>query len=133
MALPEKPGAVFLSSIWGMSFPWTLTAASLIGVGLMFLPTLFGVDIKTGDADVGHFGGALIVTVSVVCMGEVLRLGRYLNVLLALVVGGLPWILDGGSTGYAIAATVAAALVLVLSLPRGPKTEQYGLWDKYVR
>ena len=133
MALPEKPGAVFVSSIWGMSFPWTLTAASLIGVGLMFLPTLFGVDIKTGDADVGHFGGALIVTVSVVCMGEVLRLGRYLNVLLALMVGGLPWVLDGGSTGYAITATVAAALVLVLSLPRGPKTEQYGLWDKYVR
>lgn len=68
----------------------------------MFLPTLFGVDIKTGDADVGHFGGALIVAVSVVCMGKVLRFGRYLNVPLTLLVGRLPWILAGGSVGDAI-------------------------------
>ncbi|WP_206028565.1 vitamin K epoxide reductase family protein [Thalassoroseus pseudoceratinae] len=133
IAFPEKPGQVFRASIWGMSFPWTLIVASMIGIGLMAMPSLFGVGIQSGDADLGHFGGALIVTVSVVCMGEVLRLGRYLNVLLGIAVAGLPWILDGGSITYSITCTIAGVLVLLLSLPRGVKTEQYGLWDPYVR
>jgi hypothetical protein len=133
MALPEKPGAVFRASIWGMSFPWTLGVAALVGVGLIFAPTLFGVDITTGDADVGHFGGALIVTVSVICMGEVLRIGRYLNLPLALAVAVLPWLAGGGGVAYAATCTAAGLAVFALALPRGPKTERYGLWDKYVR
>lgn len=37
-SLPEQPGKVFASSIWGMSFPWTLVVSALLGIGLMFVP-----------------------------------------------------------------------------------------------
>ena len=47
MQFPDKPGKLFLASIWGMSFPWTLSAAAVAGVIIMCLPTWFGVDIKT--------------------------------------------------------------------------------------
>ncbi|MGC1272239.1 MAG: hypothetical protein WBC44_00925 [Planctomycetaceae bacterium] len=114
-----------------MSFPWTLVASAALGVWLMFAPTVFGTDKPA--ANVGHLGGAWIVTVSVISMGEVLRLGRWLNVLLGLGVAVLPWLLDGATTTGSINATAAGVLIVALAIPRGPKTETYGLWDKYVR
>ena len=132
MELPAKPWQLFKASIWGMSFPWTLNAAVILGVFVMFLPTWFGIDIKSTAADIGHLGGALIVTVSVICMGEVVRIGRYLNLLLAIAVGVLPWVVQA-TPGYAITCCVLAAIVFALSIPRGPKTQSYGTWDQYVR
>lgn len=130
---PRRPGRLFVASIWGMSFPWPLVVCSLLGIFLMTLPTLLGVDIHTRAADVGHLGGALVVTVSVIAMGEVVRIGRYLNVLLGLAVAIGPWIADGGGIAFAVANTIAGAAVAALSLPRGRKTERYGSWDAYVR
>jgi hypothetical protein len=130
-AVPQKPGEVFLASIWGMSVPWTLAVSAVLGVWLMFAPVVFGADRPA--AHVGHLGGAWIVTVSVISMGEVLRLGRWLNVLLGLGIAVLPWLLDGSTTADSINATVVGLLVAALAIPRGPKTETYGLWDKYVR
>ena len=130
-ALSEKPAAVFFASVWGMTVPWTLAVASVLGVWLMFSPTVFGSSKPAADALL--LGGALTVTVSVVCMAEVLRSGRFLNVLLGLGIAGLPWLLDGATTGGGINATVVGALIVVLAIPRGPKRESYGLWDKYVK
>jgi hypothetical protein len=133
LELPQHPGRVFRASIWGMSFPWALVLSSALGIWLMFAPTLFGLSIRTMAADLGHLGGALVVTASVICMGEVLRIGRFLNVLLGLLVAVVPWFLASATAGYSIAATVTGLLVAALAIPRGPKTEQYGLWDRYVR
>jgi hypothetical protein len=133
MQLPAQPGKVLKASIWGMSFPWTLVLTTLLGILLMFCPTWFGIDIHTRAADLGHLGGALIVTVSVISMGEVIRLGRYLNLVLALLVGVGPWFADAATTGYAVAGSVAGVLVFALSIPRGPKLESYGAWDRYVK
>ena len=133
MQFPDKPGKLFLASIWGMSFPWTLSAAAVAGVIIMCLPTWFGVDIKTWAADIGHLGGALIVTVSVISMGEVIRIGRYFNILLGLIVGLGPWFVSAGSTGYALTCSVLAVVAIGLSIPRGQITESYGEWDRYVR
>lgn len=130
-ALPEKPGKVIVASIWGVSFPWTLVASAALGVWLMFSPAVFGAE--GAAANVGHLGGAWVVTVSVIATGEVLRLGRWLNLPLGLGVAVLPWLLDGSATAGSINATVAGLLVAALTIPRGPKTEAYGLWDKYVR
>lgn len=129
--LPEKPGRVFLASIWGMSFPWTLAASAVLGMWLMLAPTVFGTEKPA--ANVGHLGGAWIVTVSVISMGEVLRLGRWLNVLLGLGIAVVPWLLEGSTTAGAVNATVVGLLVAALAIPRGRKTETYGLWDKLVR
>ncbi len=133
MEMPQKPWRVFRASIWGMSFPWTLAVSSALGVWLMFSPTLFGLSIESRAADLGHLGGALILTVSVICMGEVLRIGRYFNVLLGLAVAVVPWFLGQAMVSYALSCMLSGLAVTALALPRGPKVEQYGLWDPYVR
>jgi len=133
MRMPQQPSRLLGASIWGMSFPWTLTLSTLLGIALMFLPTVFGVDIKTHAADFAHVGGALIVTVSVICMGEVVRVGRYLNIPLALLVAAGPWIASGSHTGFSLAVTFLAVPVVLLAIPRGRKSECYGIWDRYVR
>ncbi len=131
--MPEKPWQVIKASIWGMSFPWTLVVCTALGIGIMAAPTWFGIDIKTTAADIGHLGGALIVTVSVIAMGEVIRVGRYLNVLLAVAVIVGPWLVDSATTGFAITSSVLGILVLILTIPRGKITESYGSWDRFVR
>ena len=133
MELPSKPFEVFKASVWGMSLPVTLVISTVLGIGAMFAPALFGVSINTTAADVVHLSGALVIVVSVICMGEIVRLGRYLNILpgLALAIG--PWIVSGGNTGMNITCTLVGILVAVLAIPRGKITESYGLWDKYVK
>ncbi|MEX0968457.1 MAG: vitamin K epoxide reductase family protein [Bacteroidia bacterium] len=131
--LPQKPGAVFKSSIWGMSFPWTLNFAALAGVALMVAPAIFGVSIETPAANIFHLSGSLIIVVSVISMGEIVRICRYLNLLLALAVAVVPWFVQGGNIGLFITGIIAGLLVAVLSIPTGVITEKYGLWDKYVK
>ena len=62
-----------------------------------------------------------------------MRMGRYLNVLLGLMVAGLPWVLGGATEAGQINDLMVGLLVAVLAIPRGPKQEQYGLWEPYVR
>jgi hypothetical protein len=131
MAMPEKPWQVFLASIWGMSFPWTLIASSTLGAWLMFVPTTLGVEKPASHID--HLVGALIITVSVIAMGEVVRIGRYLNVLLGLIVIAGPWLLSGATTASTVNDMIVGAIVIALAFPRGPKTESYGAWDRWVR
>lgn len=130
-AFPKKPLEVFKASIWGMSFPWTLAISAALGITLMFCPTWFGLSIKSFAADVGHLGGALIVTVSIVCMGEVVRTGRYLNVVLGIIVAASPWLLSE-ATGYALTCTLIGGMVFALAIPRGAITQTYGAWSHYV-
>ncbi len=133
MQLPQKPGKVFMASIWGMSFPWTLVVSAGLGIGLMFAPAAFGLETKATPSDIFHLAGSLIVVVSVISMGEVVRMGRYLNVLLALAVAVTPWFLSNSPVGLNITGAIAGLIVAALAIPRGAKTENYGLWDKYVK
>jgi hypothetical protein len=133
MEFPKNPLKVYIASIWGMSFPWTLTLSAFLGVWLMFSPAVFGVAIEATAADINHFGGALIVVTSVICMGEVLRIGRYSNVLLGLIIAVAPWFVQDSNLALNISGAVVGIIIAGLSVPRGPKTESYGLWDKYVK
>lgn len=130
---PQKPGKVFMSSIWGMSFPWNLVASTLLGIWLMFAPGAFGIPIKSISADINHMGGALIVVVAVICMAEVMRIGRYLNILLGLSVAIWPWFVADSTLALNISSAVAGVLIAILSIPTGMIKEQYGLWNKYVK
>lgn len=130
MALNDNPRAVLAASVWGMSVPWTLLATTAIGIYLMFSPAIFS---TTGwDAHIAHLGGALIVTCSVIAMGEVVRTLRFANCLLALAVGIVPWFADGGTAVSAFNASMAGVLVFALSLPRGPVREKYDGWSGYI-
>ena len=133
MQFSESPWKIVKASIWGMTFPWTLVLSSIVGISVMALPGIFGVDIKATAADIGHLGGALIVVVAVISMGEIFRVGRHLNILLGLAVAILPWIVSDSTIGLSISYSIAGLAVAALSFQRGPKTETYGLWDQYVR
>lgn len=132
MEFSQNFGKVFKASVWGMSAPWTLVLSAVIGIALITLPAFFGIPIKASVADVNHLCGSLIVVVAVISMGEVVRAGRYLNVLLGLAVTIVPWFIGDAETILKIIDTVAGIVVAGLSLPRGVKKEQYGLWDKYI-
>ncbi|WP_299700588.1 vitamin K epoxide reductase family protein [uncultured Pontibacter sp.] len=133
MKFPEKPGAVYRASIWGMSFPWTLLVSTLLGVAVMFAPGVFGVSINETAANIFHLSGSLIVVVSVICMGEPLRIGRYLNILLGLILAVGPWFLESSPTALSITGVVLGLAVAALALPRGPKTQRYAGWDEYIK
>ena len=133
MQLPQKPGKVFMASIWGMSFPWTLVVSTVLGIWLMFAPASFGLATKATPSDIFHLSGSLIVVTSVICMGEVVRRGRYLNILLGLIVAVGPWIVQPDNLALNISGSITGLLVAALAIPRGPKKEKYGLWDKYVK
>lgn len=129
--MPDHPWKVFIASIWGMSFPWTLCVSAALGIYLMAGPGIFG---STQPASaITHLGGALVVTVSVISMGEVVRIGRYLNVLLGLIIAIGPWVLSGANAPAQISATLAGVAIIALAIPRGRITERYGLWDRFVR
>jgi hypothetical protein len=130
VSFPQQSWTVFKASIWGMSFPWTLVVSTVLGLWLMVTPTLLG--STKPIADLNHLGGALMVTVSVITMGEVMRAGRYLNVLLGLMVAGLPWVLHGSTAAGQINDLMVGLVVAALAIPRGPQKEQYGLWNPYV-
>ncbi len=112
-----------------MSMPWTLALSAVIGIWLMAAPGVF--DVTGRSADIQHLGGALIVTTSVIAMGEPVRALRFLNVLLGLAVAIGP-ILFAASPGTG-QSLVAGLVVVVLALPRGPQREHYGSWDRWIR
>lgn len=133
MEFPQKKGAVFKASIWGMSFPRGLVLSALLGVYTMFSPAVFGIQIQTPLSNISHLSGALIVVVSVMSMGEVLRRGRFLNILLGLVLIAGPWMVNYEKISYNLNLVIIGIAVIIFSLKRGPKTETYGMWDKYVK
>lgn len=133
MPFENRETCLHIQKKGGMSTSWQLTLSTLIGIWLMFAPALFGVSIEAGAADVNHLGGSLIVVVSVIAMGEVLRRGRYLNIPLGLAVAVLPWFYQDSNLALNISGLISGAAVVFLAVPRGPKTQAYGIWDSWVK
>lgn len=115
----------------GVTVPWTLASAVMIGVVLMFTRTLFGTTGALANSD--HLMGALIVTVAVMATAELFRPLRLINLAFGAWLIAAPWLLNGG-TGTGSWADVAGGLaIILLSLPRGTRSgEHYAGWDKYV-
>lgn len=131
--LSQHPRKVWNAAVWGMSVPWTLLAATILGIVTMFLPAIFKIPIETMMAHIFHLSGALIIVISVICMGEIVRMGRYANILpsLLLIIG--PWLVSSNLLNLKIIGAVIGSVVVALSLPKGKIKEQYGLWDKFVK
>jgi nucleoside-diphosphate-sugar epimerase/uncharacterized membrane protein len=109
----------------GVTLPWSLAVAIVIGVALMFSRVLLGADGRMADAH--HLLGALAVTVAVVACAEVARMVRWANVPLGLALVMAAFFYAGD--GLVQWVTVAAGLALAaLSIPRGPILNRYGSW-----
>jgi hypothetical protein len=130
--LPDRPGALTKSSLWGTSAPLALLGVTVLGVWLYAAPGVLGIDITSGAADVAHLGGAFVVVVAVVATAEVLRPLRLLGVPAGVAIAALVW-LTGTDLGYAVAITLTGLAVAALSLPRGSIREHYGAWDGVAR
>ena len=128
--MAREPGPALAASVWGMSVPWTLAVSTLIGVWLMFAPSLLG--SSSVASDLIHLCGSLVIVVSVIAMGEVVRVGRYLNVLLGLLLALGPWLVTGATVAGAINGAACGAVLVLLALWRGPQRERYGKWDRLV-
>lgn len=131
MKLPENPAAVVKSSVWGMSVPWTLAISTAIGIAMMTVPDTLGIEKPVST--IFHLCGSLVVVVSVITLGEPLRLGRYVNVLLGVILALGPWFVDGVGLAAQLAGLFAGVTVIALALPCGPVHEDFGTWDKLVR
>jgi len=129
-AFPQHPLRVTRAAVWGVSVPWTLLLSTLLGLWLMFAPTVFGSTDAAADSD--HLVGALIITVAVIAMAEVVRAGRWLNVLPGLWLVVAPWVLSGGQSRATVNTVIVGVAVLLLSLPRGKVLEHYGTWDRAI-
>jgi len=116
--------------VWGVTVPWNLLVVVALGIWMMFAPAVFGSSGAIADSD--HLFGALVVTVSVIAFGEVTRLGRYLNLLLAAWFVASPWVLGEGVTAAGINDMLCGVAIALFSLRRGPVRETYGQYDRFV-
>ena len=134
----ERPGfeaplkAQVAAATWGVTVPWQLAAASLLGAWLMFTPLIFGTTGAMADSD--HIVGGLAITVAIIAMAEVARPLRFVNIAFGPWLLAAPWLLSGVPSAFATINSVIAGLALVaLSLPRGRRSaEHYGSWDRFV-
>ncbi len=127
----SDPGAALRASMWGFTVTPTLAASALLGAWLLAAPAAFGVDIRSGAADVAHLGGALVVVVAVVSMGEILRALRWLGVVAGPSIAALVW-LAGTGVAFGLAVTATGLLIALLAVPRGRVRERYAGWQRLI-
>jgi hypothetical protein len=116
--------------LWGVTLPLTLVASTVLGIWLMVAPALLGTEGAAANSN--FLTGALVITVSVVAMGEVVRACRFVNVALGIWVVLAPWILPGAGAFDLLSGVTTGLALVALSIPRGSIRERYGSWDKYV-
>jgi uncharacterized membrane protein len=97
----------------------------------MLAPSVLGSGGTAAHSD--HVVGALIVTTAVIALADVGRALRFVNVLFGAWVIAAPWLLGGATSASRWSDAVAGALVILLSLPRGPVGERYGTWERFIR
>jgi len=112
------------------SIPRNLILSSFLGVWIIFSPFIFG--YKNSIADSDHLVGALVVTFSVIAMGEIVRYIRFVNILLGLWIILAPFLLEGSTKAIIFNALVCGILLILLSFRKGKIMSRYGIFDKYI-
>lgn len=126
----RKPTWKLQPATWGIANHLGLLACSGIGIWLMFAPTIFGMNGLASDNS--HLVGALILTVSVICLSEVARPARFLNVIFAVWLIASPWLLAGDTPASHWALLFSGLILAPLSWPRGQIRDQYGTYNPWV-
>ena len=126
----QSPGAVIKHMLGGgVSLPWNLALAALIGLSLLFTRMTLGAEGSLANAH--HVIGSLALTVVSISAAEVARPLRWFNVLLgaALMAAAFIWDADLMTT---IVSIVLGAALIALSWRRGPIRERYGSWNRLI-
>lgn len=115
----------------GVNLPWTLLVSIGIGVWLMFTRLSLGTAGDLANSD--HVLGALIITFAVTATAEVARPLRFVNVLFGALLMLTPGIFAGSAgTAGVWNSVIAGALLIAVSIPRGPVRCSYGPWNKLI-
>lgn len=129
---PVRPDVVSARAmVWGVAMPWNLLLSAGLGTWLMLTPSLLGSTGASAHSD--HLVGALIVTTAVIALADVGRAMRLLNIVFGTWVIAAPWVLGGATTGSRWSDAIAGAIVIFLSVRRGPIGERYGSFERYIR
>ncbi len=107
----------------GVSVPFNLVLSALMGIYLMMAPALYGITGSLQDLD--HIAGSFVTVVSIVTMAEVVRAWRLLNIILGAVLILVTWYAFPQDENT-IQTMALGALIILLSLRRGPIHEKYG-------
>lgn len=123
----RSPGAVIKDMIGGgVSLPWNLGLAVLIGLSLLFTRVTLGAEGSMADAH--HLIGALVLTVISVAAAEIARPARYLIIPLGAALFITPFAYDA-STVVTFVSIASGGALIALSFRRGPIRERYGNWS----
>jgi hypothetical protein len=125
----DRPLGVVLESMFGggVSLPWNLAVAGLIGLSLLFTRVTLGAE--GGLADAHHIIGCAVLAVVAIAAADVARPARALNALLGVGLMFVALLFDGDKLQFAVTLVLGVALVL-LSVRRGPILERYGAWNR---
>lgn len=126
----RSPGAVVKEMVsGGVSLPWNLALAALIGLSLLFTRITFGAEGGMANAD--HLIGSLVLTVISVAAAEVARPIRFLLVPLGAALFVTPFLAEANTVQTA-AGVAAGVLLIALSVRRGIIRERYGRWSRLI-
>jgi hypothetical protein len=127
----DRPAGRALQSMLGggVSLPWNLAPAALMGLALLFSRVTLGVDGALANAH--HVIGSLVLTMISVAAAEVARPPRWLNALLGAALIATPFIWEASTLTLVVSVALGLALI-VLSIRRGPVRERYGNWSRLI-
>ena len=111
----------------GVSLPWKLALAGVIGLSLLFTRVTLGADGSLAHAH--YIVGSLVLTVAAIAAADVARPARAFNALLGVGLMVVPFLFGGDTVTAAVTAGLGLALVW-LSVRRGPIPERYGAWNR---
>ncbi|WP_316013310.1 NAD-dependent epimerase/dehydratase family protein [Roseobacter sp. HKCCA0434] len=128
----ERPPGVILRDMLtgGMTLPWSLAAS--IGVGALLMLSPLWLSWESPVAGALHICGALAVTVAVSALATVIRIARFLNVIVGAVLIFAPLVTGGSVLAY-LTCFVGGLALIVLAVPRGPVSGRYDTMDTWVR
>lgn len=112
-----------------LSIPWNLVLSAVLGVWLMFSPFIFGYENSIAGSD--HLVGALVITFSVISMGEIVRILRFINTAFGLWIMLAPFLLESPQSAL-INGLFCGALLILLSFRKGKIINNYGRLNKYI-
>ena len=115
---------------WGTGIPWNLVVVAALGGWLMAAPAVF--QVQSPASSINYVLGTLTWVVAVLAFAEVARAVRFVNILLAIGLIVLPWLLSGGNTAYSLNNAIVGVLIVALSIRPGRIKNAYGSWSRLI-